>query len=81
MRDLCLDMDLIPIPVYMDQTDDCERLIRNDDMEEGDLYVVFSDRWKGQVGTFVFGVIVMHNQCFLDEYGFYLFIYLFIHLF
>lgn len=34
--------------VYLDQEDDCERIsIRNDDLAEGDLYLIKSDRYQG----------------------------------
>ena len=38
------------LTVYMDETDKCERptLTINDDMSEGDMYVVISDRWHGE---------------------------------
>ena len=34
--------------VYMDNEGSCSKFILNDDMEQDDLYVVFSDNWGGQ---------------------------------
>ena len=41
--------DFLPTrTVYMDDEENCMRNIRNDDMNEGDLYAVNSDSWHGE---------------------------------
>ena len=49
------------ISVFMDQPEYCERVVRNDDMAEGDMYEVMSDSAEGKVSYIVVFVVLVYG--------------------